>query len=957
MSIGTIINTVFIGPLKFLFEILFSFAYQITSNVGVSIILLSLAMNFLVLPLYKCADAMQEKARDKEMELHDGIQHIKKTFKGDEKMMMLQTYYKQNNYSPLSALSGSVSLLLEIPFFIAAYQFLSNAAALSGATLGPIKDLADPDALITIAGLSINVLPFAMTIINMIASVLFLQGAPLKSKIQLYAMAIFFLVFLYTSPSGLVFYWTLNNVFSLVKTIFYKLKNPKKVFRILSSASGILLFALVKAFDVKSSNITSPQSIQIASFVLMLVLQLPLLLHYLFKFVKIPKRKAEVQPNKKLFFVGALFLALLTGAFIPSTYIAAEPLEFIASQYYKHPNWFVVSSLCLSVGTFLVWFGVFYWLASDKGKVWFERILWVLCGCAIVNYMFFGTDLGNISATLQYDNHVLFTLMESVVNGLVLVALAAGLFFIVVKFKKVTIVVLTIACVAVGGMSTINVGKITNGVKGVSASSVDEEMPEFELSKNGQNVIVIMLDRALGAYFPYIYKEVTERRNASGETAPFLSGFTYYSNVISYGERTNFGSPALLGGYEYTPVELNKRDTEKLETKQNEANLVLPRIFTEQNGVGTGTPWADKAYVYDPVYMGYQWVSDLSLFEEYEKMEADNIVGRFMDENQVKAVVENKYRDFFCFSLMKTMPVGVQRPIYQNGQYNRVSTNKNKYAYSNQIIHNKSSAVGAKASFMENYANLVHLPDMTKVTEAKGANRYVYMTNNITHEPMLLNAENYDVFNAEGELIWEFDNTEYDKAHEERFTLNGKSIAVTSGAQMSHYHTNLLALEKLDIWFKTLQEQGVYDNTRIIISADHAYYLNSVDELYHEEFGDSVEKYFPLLLVKDFNARGAVRTDDTFMTNADVPTLATSGVIENPTNPFTGKRITDTEKTAHSQFIIDSEHWTIRGNHGNTFKAANWIEFSATNSNASIWNQSDWIFHSGKQILKEHEWK
>ena len=32
---------------------------------------------------------------------------------------------------------------------------------------------------------------------------------------QLYTMALFFLVFLYTSPAGLVFYWTLNNLFSL----------------------------------------------------------------------------------------------------------------------------------------------------------------------------------------------------------------------------------------------------------------------------------------------------------------------------------------------------------------------------------------------------------------------------------------------------------------------------------------------------------------------------------------------------------------------------------------------------------------------------------------------------------------------------------------------------------------------------------------------------------------------
>lgn len=67
-----------------------------------------------------------------------------------------------------------------------------------------------------------------MTLINVISSAIYLKGFPLKTKIQLYGMALFFLVFLYTSPSGLVFYWTLNNLFSLGKTLFYKIKKPSK---------------------------------------------------------------------------------------------------------------------------------------------------------------------------------------------------------------------------------------------------------------------------------------------------------------------------------------------------------------------------------------------------------------------------------------------------------------------------------------------------------------------------------------------------------------------------------------------------------------------------------------------------------------------------------------------------------------------------------------------------------
>ena len=222
----SILYTLIIQPLAFVFEVIFSVANKLTYHPGLSIIVLSLIMNFLVLPLYKRADDMQEKQRLKEESLKKGIDHIKKSFSGDERMMILQTYYRQNNYKPTDALNGSISLLLEVPFFLAAYDFLSHLALLEGVSLGPIANLGQPDAMFVIGGLTINVLPVLMTVVNIISSAIYLKGFPLKTKIQLYAMAIFFLVFLYDSPAGLVFYWTLNNVFSLVKNNFYKLKNP-----------------------------------------------------------------------------------------------------------------------------------------------------------------------------------------------------------------------------------------------------------------------------------------------------------------------------------------------------------------------------------------------------------------------------------------------------------------------------------------------------------------------------------------------------------------------------------------------------------------------------------------------------------------------------------------------------------------------------------------------------------
>ena len=145
MSFWDILGTLLIKPLQLLFEVVFVMANRIVGDPGLAIIALSLAMNFLVLPLYRRADAMQEEEREMELRLHKGVAHIKKTFRGDERMMMLQTYYRQNNYKPTYVLKGATSLFLEIPFFIAAYAFLSNLALLHGVSFGPIRDLGAPD--------------------------------------------------------------------------------------------------------------------------------------------------------------------------------------------------------------------------------------------------------------------------------------------------------------------------------------------------------------------------------------------------------------------------------------------------------------------------------------------------------------------------------------------------------------------------------------------------------------------------------------------------------------------------------------------------------------------------------------------------------------------------------------------------------------------------------------------
>ncbi len=869
MNFGEMLNTLIIGPINLVFEIIFAVVNDRIYNPGISIIFLSLAINLLILPLYMRADVMQKKARDKEISLRRGIEHIKKTFSGDEKMMMLSTYYKQNDYSPFLVIQGSVSLLLQIPFFMAAVQVISNLDCLHGASFGPISSLGAPDGLLVIGGMSFNLLPILMTVVNLISSTLFSKGGTVKEKVQLYGLAAFFLVFLYNYPSGLVFYWLLNNVFSLIKTICYKIKLPKKV----------------------------------------------------------PKKPKVYLPSRKVFLTGALFLTLFIGVFIPSNYISASPQDFVNTSFVFNPAWYMVSSGLLAGGFFLLWMSVFYWLANDRFKTIFDKAIWAICAVAVVNYMFFGTNFGNLSSTLQYDTNPFgsITALQYAVN--LLIVLAVAVVFWLVTYKKFVPYLLLVLSVTVGTISGYNATLINKSISTLEKSLTSDNAPvSLTLNKNGQNVVVFMLDRAIGPYIPYIMNEKPELLEK-------FEGFTYYDNIISFGQCTNIASPALMGGYEYTPVEINKRDTESLKDKHNEAHLVMPTIFAENDFDVT---------LIDPIYINYQWHSDMSFFDDYPYINAMK-TSFYADDEAYYAEnnIKNTKRNFFCFSLMKSMPLVLQPSIYDDSSYNRAIN----VEFGNQAITSRYNANGISRGFIKEYDVLDSLPEMTQINESD-KNSFLFMTNDVTHEAQLLQLPDYTPQSV-------VDNREYENAQKEYYSLNGTDkLRMENTNQISHYHINMAAILKISEWIDYIKEQGVYDNTRIIITSDHGRALRQFDELLVESDDLTVdyEELFPLLMVKDFGSSSDFQTTSEFMTNADVPLLAMQDLIKNPVNPFTGKTLSSAEKTAHRQFLSLSTEYSTETNNGNMFIASRWV-----NVKDNIWDRENNEIYKKYISLNNHQ--
>ena len=922
MSILQAIYQFLFGPLELFFEVVYGVAFHIVDgNAGAAVIPLSLCLNFLLLPLYNRADAIQKAEREREQLMAPGVDHINRVFKGDERYMMLQAYYRVHSYKPVYALRSSLPLLLEIPFFVAAYHFLSNLADFRDTPFGPLSNLAAPDGLLKLGGLSINLLPILMTAVNIVSSRIYAKDLSRKDKLQLYGMALIFLVLLYNSPSGLVFYWTLNNVFSLFKNIVGAARNRE-------AAAGFLMSGLGLAFLAYALLVNRTRSFgSLLVLLLGILFQLPALRYLVRRKRGINRQTHTVEPKGKLspvFLFGCLFLVVLTGVLIPSSVVNASPAEFVVLTEYYSPLRYVLSAFLLASGTFLLWFMLFYYLAGNRAKQIMEAGICVIAVCAVVDYMFFGTNLGNLSSMLQYDIAFHHSLRECLINLGVLALCAASVLVLWLKKTRIVQAVFPVLILAVAGMSVYNIAGIRSAIPQIRKLAQQEsgEKASFTLSRNGKNVIVFMLDRGISSYVPYLFQEKPELTRQ-------FDGFTWYPNTLSFGYSTITASPALFGGYEYTPEEINKRASESLAEKHNEALKVLPLLFSEAGYEVT---------ICDPPYAGYTEIPDLSIFEGYAGITAFNTEnGQFYEQNGILTGKQEVWdRNFFCFSIMKISPLVLQSGLYQGGQYFNTK-NLNSVLQRTQFATDKSQSHGIDEKFMNSYTVLCSLPEMTKISDGS-QNTFLMMKNETAHDVMLLKEPEY-----EPEMI--VDNTVYDAEHEDRFVYKKRAMLMDTPYQMKTYQCNMAAFLQLGKWFDILREENVYDNTRIILVADHGFALEHFTDMkFGERDGDRTEHnpedamgYNPLLLVKDFNSKG-FRLDDRFMTNADTPLLAMDSIISSPVNPFSGKAITDDAKIVQEYHVFYTDATDPWINNGNTFLPGRWYSLEGQN----IFDMTSW---------------
>ena len=211
------------------------FLSSLVGNFGVGIIILTICIRIVLFPLanksFKSMNSMRMITPE--------IQRIRERYKDDRQRMNQEMFamYKEKKINPAA---GCLPILIQIPIFFALYKVLFVSIEMRHAPFfGWIQDLSapDPTSLFNLFGLipwdtpaflTIGIWPILMGIS------MFLQQKinppppdPIQAKIFM-MLPFIFTFLLATFPSGMVVYWTVNNILSIAQQYILLRKQSKE---------------------------------------------------------------------------------------------------------------------------------------------------------------------------------------------------------------------------------------------------------------------------------------------------------------------------------------------------------------------------------------------------------------------------------------------------------------------------------------------------------------------------------------------------------------------------------------------------------------------------------------------------------------------------------------------------------------------------------------------------------
>ena len=842
---------IFVFPLESVLGYLLDGLRALCGSYGLGIVLLSLLVNLFLLKLFLLADGMAKSHSAIKQGLDSKLREFKRVFRGMELYVYTKTLFKQKKYHPIFALKALGGLALQVPFFVAIVFLLEfHSPELVGLRFGIIEDLSNPDGLL----FGVNLLPIVMSVFTLVN--VWISSKERASRVQGVIITLVFLVLLYRMPSALLLYWSTSMLFAMLKSlVVYRLGRAKT------------------PMNVESTTPLAPQNPHLKSY-------------------------------KTISIYALLCICLMVFVFNPFGFYASDVTQFESAQMAPLLGALIGFGL---LSSFVGIYGVSL-LSRVPRVVSFGLLSALLIGLVYNFVLDYNVITGESYSQIDNFDFKNPHNISGPLNRYVDLAVGIGaclLAWLLLRFARgvlprVLLIVL-LSFGVVGGFRLVKIVSASSDFASMSKKTeilkeaslgVSSSLPSYSdtlltLSKNKENILIVLSDAFSGAHLPIILEQYPE-------LAGKFEGFVHYPNALSPDGHTALTAHTILTGHATTALSRKNKSLNDFHEFANQRMVEVLKQFARVYDVGG----------YNLAHLTIDDDKNLSTYGIHSyKSHGDFYPYFFNTHAEVAEILKGFERN--------SMPVGelISMGIFNLSPY--VLRVKN-YAFREGVyswIFGNKMPVG---SFLRAVGNIAELETMARNFRAISTSKPVlrYLHTMATHKPFILDSQC-------------------------RVALKPDSVVPAKYAgyvgDSGHYESEICAVRSFAALLDFLKKEEIYDRTMVVFVSDHSY--DDVPPSLHS-LGNSPN---PLLLIKDFSAKGSLRTDNRLMSNADVAGIlcdvalgGCEGVEGNILKNYPKNRTlihtfnihwTDTARSA--DHLLFQKAWEVRDS---IFEPKNWRE-------------------------------
>ncbi|MGP1593875.1 MAG: YidC/Oxa1 family membrane protein insertase [Treponema sp.] len=359
----------------------------------------------------------------------------------------------------------------------------------------------------------------------------------------------------------------------------------------------------------------------------------------------------------------------------------------------------------------------------------------------------------------------------------------------------------------------------------VNTAIPDEAHSKYIFSKTNTNVVYFLADMFNGNYMKRLIDENPEYKEK-------LSGFVWYPDSLSISSNTEKSLAGLLGGPNMTAyIEYKKGTEDDMKVANQKAGefffknvLDAGYTLTMQDAAYFKLEASDKIHIDSSTNYKPYWKAKHN-YPQTPKKENNGFLMIFL-------------------AMFQSAPHFCKPVIYDSGSW--------------IFYYNKKFFIRFTEAAIRDLAGIEVLYEISHIDTSADNKYFLYIHNNLAHSPYAVNKEGVIV--KEGFPVPGIENAE-------------NSIAAMYSAKKT--------LDVLIGWFEWMKKEGVYDNTVIYIFSDHGNWfcdsdLPELKNISYNTLDDDISHANTLVLTKQLNAEGALKTSPLYIHSSDLPAMLAS---------------------------------------------------------------------------------